>query len=327
MTGTSTPSSSRSLRIISGTAAAACSVLTVTRTSCEPAWARRATWIAVASGSAVSVFVIDWTTIGWADPTRTPPTSTETVDRRRGRRESGLAMGGMGLGPARQDPDDVEAADPDQEREQEGEPDDVGQALGADADPAAEDRLQDDHQHPPAIERWEREAVHEREVGRQDPRDIERQDRPAVEEHVADLGRDPDRSRDRRRRRRVARDLAHEGAEAREDHAEPVDSLLAANRDRARQVAAVGAEEAGLEGRLVADDPERSMRVVDLVGRAKRDRHRHDLAVGSLHGERHGLTDFRPQVREDARFAEELALLAVDRQDRVTGLEAGGRRR
>ena len=66
-------------------AAAASSVLTVTRTSCEPAWARRATWIAVASGSAVSVFVIDWTTIGWADPTRTPPTSTLTVGRRRGR--------------------------------------------------------------------------------------------------------------------------------------------------------------------------------------------------------------------------------------------------
>ena len=50
MTGTSTPRLSRSLRIISGTAAAASSVLTVTRTSCEPAWASRATWIAVASG-------------------------------------------------------------------------------------------------------------------------------------------------------------------------------------------------------------------------------------------------------------------------------------
>src|SRR6185312_7590142 len=120
MIGTSTPRP-RTLRTISGTAAAASSVLTVTRTSSEPAWASLATWIAVASGSAVSVFVIDWTTIGWAEPTRTPPTSTETVARRCGRRESGLAMGGMGLGPARQDPDDVEAADPDQEREQEGE--------------------------------------------------------------------------------------------------------------------------------------------------------------------------------------------------------------
>ena len=37
------------MRTISGTAAAASSVLTVTRTSCEPAWARRATWIAVPS--------------------------------------------------------------------------------------------------------------------------------------------------------------------------------------------------------------------------------------------------------------------------------------
>jgi hypothetical protein len=63
MIGTSTPRP-RTLRTISGTAAAASSVLTVTRTSSDPAWASRATWIAVASGSAVSVFVIDWTTIG-----------------------------------------------------------------------------------------------------------------------------------------------------------------------------------------------------------------------------------------------------------------------
>ena len=93
MTGTSTPRLSRSLRIISGTAAAAASVLTVTRTSCEPAWARRATWIAVPSGSAVSVLVIDWTTTGWADPTRTPPTSTETVGRRTGLSASGRRHG------------------------------------------------------------------------------------------------------------------------------------------------------------------------------------------------------------------------------------------
>ena len=67
MIGTSTPRP-RTLRTISGTAAAASSVLTVTRTSCEPACARRATWIAVASASAVSVLVIDWTTTGWALP-------------------------------------------------------------------------------------------------------------------------------------------------------------------------------------------------------------------------------------------------------------------
>jgi hypothetical protein len=84
MTGTSTPSP-RTLRTISGTAAAAASVLTVTRTSCEPAWASRATWIAEASASAVSVFVIDCTTTGWAEPTRMPPTSTETVGRLAGR--------------------------------------------------------------------------------------------------------------------------------------------------------------------------------------------------------------------------------------------------
>jgi hypothetical protein len=27
--------------------------------------------------------VMDWTTMGWADPTGTPPTSTVTVERRR----------------------------------------------------------------------------------------------------------------------------------------------------------------------------------------------------------------------------------------------------
>ena len=49
-----------------GTAAAAASLLTVTRTSSEPACASAATWMAVASASAVSVLVIDWTTTGWA---------------------------------------------------------------------------------------------------------------------------------------------------------------------------------------------------------------------------------------------------------------------
>src|SRR6478735_10206784 len=114
MIGTSTPRP-RTLRTISGTAAAASSELTVTRTSCEPACARRATWIAVPSASAVSVFVIDWTTTGWAEPTSTPPTSTLTVGRRRGRRLSGLAMA---LFDDAAEPGDVERGDPDEEREQ-----------------------------------------------------------------------------------------------------------------------------------------------------------------------------------------------------------------
>ena len=75
------------------TACAAASVLTVTRTSSEPAWASWATWMAVASGSAVSVFVIDWTTIGWSEPTRTPPTSTVGVERRAPRRDSLMGWG------------------------------------------------------------------------------------------------------------------------------------------------------------------------------------------------------------------------------------------
>ena len=77
------------------------SVLTVTRTSCEPACASCATWIAVASASAVSVFVIDWTTTGWAEPTSTPPTSTVTVGRRRGLGAGpGLAIAARQVGAA-----------------------------------------------------------------------------------------------------------------------------------------------------------------------------------------------------------------------------------
>src|SRR5690606_26977006 len=67
----------------SGIAAAASSLLTVTRTICEPARHREATWVAVLAASAVSVFVIDCTTIGWSDPTFTLPTVAVT-DLRRG---------------------------------------------------------------------------------------------------------------------------------------------------------------------------------------------------------------------------------------------------
>ncbi len=49
---------------MAGTAAAAAGVLTVIRTSSEPARARSRTWAAVAATSAVSVLVMDWTTMG-----------------------------------------------------------------------------------------------------------------------------------------------------------------------------------------------------------------------------------------------------------------------
>ena len=64
--------------LISGTAAArAAGLLTVTRTSSEPASASSTHWAAVAAASAVSVMVIDCTTMGapppiWTSPTRTP---------------------------------------------------------------------------------------------------------------------------------------------------------------------------------------------------------------------------------------------------------------
>ena len=65
-----------------GTALAASSLLTVMRTISEPARARAAICWMVDSTSAVSVLVMDWTTTGADDPTRTPPILTVTDLRR-----------------------------------------------------------------------------------------------------------------------------------------------------------------------------------------------------------------------------------------------------
>src|SRR6478672_229738 len=85
---------------ICGTAAAASSRSTVMRTSSEPARVKAATWAMVPSMSAVSVLVIDCTTIGAPPPTATLPTMTCVVWCRRlgpatsERRDfSGLFMG------------------------------------------------------------------------------------------------------------------------------------------------------------------------------------------------------------------------------------------
>src|SRR5581483_8601863 len=78
MSGASQPASSIRC-LISGTAAAASGRLTVTRTISEPASASSMHCRAVAFASAVSVIVIDWTTIGAPPPTWTWPTFTATV--------------------------------------------------------------------------------------------------------------------------------------------------------------------------------------------------------------------------------------------------------
>src|SRR6266481_2703433 len=64
---------------ISGTAFAAASLLTVTRTNSLPAAWSALTCATVPGMSAVSVLVMDWTTMGRSLPTLTPPTSTNTV--------------------------------------------------------------------------------------------------------------------------------------------------------------------------------------------------------------------------------------------------------
>src|SRR5215467_1586018 len=73
--GTSHPMASRRSRM-RGTCAAASAVFTVTRTISEPARASSATCFAVASASAVSVLVIDWTRIGAPPPMSALPTRT-----------------------------------------------------------------------------------------------------------------------------------------------------------------------------------------------------------------------------------------------------------
>src|SRR5258708_28902837 len=78
MRGTRRPSLS-SCSTIWGTAGAASSLLTVTRTSSDPARASAAHCWTVEGTSAVSVLVIDCTTTGASEPTRTPPTTVVTV--------------------------------------------------------------------------------------------------------------------------------------------------------------------------------------------------------------------------------------------------------
>src|SRR5215813_12130481 len=65
-----------------GRAAAASSLLTVTRTSSDPARASEATCLTVEATSAVSVLVIDCTTTGASEPTRTLPMLQVRVLRR-----------------------------------------------------------------------------------------------------------------------------------------------------------------------------------------------------------------------------------------------------
>src|SRR5690606_39835386 len=81
MIGTSTPCMARR-STIRGTAAADSGLLTVIRTSSEPARHSAAICFAVDATSAVPVLVIDCTTTGASPPTATPPMRTWRVDRR-----------------------------------------------------------------------------------------------------------------------------------------------------------------------------------------------------------------------------------------------------
>src|SRR5580698_11441787 len=73
--GVARPCAARRSRMC-GTAAADSSLLTVTRTSSDPARASALTCATVPSMSAVSALVMDWTTIGALPPMVTAPTFT-----------------------------------------------------------------------------------------------------------------------------------------------------------------------------------------------------------------------------------------------------------
>src|SRR5690606_34907158 len=87
-----------------GTAAADSGLLTVTRTSSEPARQRSATCFTVEATSAVSVLVIDCTTTGASPPTATPPIRTWRVGRRgagpKAQSDSGWTMAWRAAGSA-----------------------------------------------------------------------------------------------------------------------------------------------------------------------------------------------------------------------------------
>src|SRR6476661_2689530 len=321
MIGTSTPRP-RTLRIISGTAAAASSVLTVTRTSSDPAWASRATWMAVASASAVSVLVMDWTTIGWALPTRTPPTSTVTVSRRRGRRRSGVAT--TGLGSAAEAAGDVKAGDPDEEREEEDEPDDVGQALGAQADPPPEQPLEDDHEHPSAIEGREGQDVDDREVRGQQAGDVESDHRPELPEHVADLRRDAHRAGDGWRFGRPMDHGVDEPTETAHDETERLRGAVGTQGDRVQRLVV---DRDGRGGRAEIRDTEGALVGLDGVGAAERHGQPVEATVDALHPELHGLPGPSLERVDDPLVIERPEIAAVDALDDVAGLEADRRGR
>src|SRR5688500_16547605 len=94
MSGAAQPASSMR-RLISGTARAASSTLTVMRTISEPAAASSTHCRAVPAASAVSVLVIDCTTTGAPPPTVTPPMRTACVGRRGASGEASLVTVGM----------------------------------------------------------------------------------------------------------------------------------------------------------------------------------------------------------------------------------------
>src|SRR5580658_1384126 len=172
MMGTRRPclSSSSTMR---GTAAAASSLLTVTRTSSDPARDSAAHCWTVEGTSAVSVLVMDCTTMGASEPTRTPPTTTvtvflrgiiamETISLSRG--ERGTAATTADSSAPAQSLRQVVVDDHDGEQHQEDERGLVDALFDAQADVAPHESFDEKEQDHAAIHNWDRQQVKDAEV-------------------------------------------------------------------------------------------------------------------------------------------------------------------
>src|SRR4051812_23410499 len=158
-------------RTIRGSASASSSFGTATRTTSQPAEASAAICAVVASTSCVLVSVIDWTTTGAPPPIVTPPTEIWRV----------LAICRVSLASAQ--PIQV-VRQPDQEQEQhERDADDRHSLVDLAPDGTAAQPLDERERNVSAVEREQREQVHQGE------READQAEHPEVALRALFLGR------------------------------------------------------------------------------------------------------------------------------------------
>src|SRR5450759_5756812 len=168
MRGTPQPASRRRF-LISGTARAASSTFTVTRTSSEPASASSSTCWTVDATSAVSVFDMDCTTTG-----APPPTCTFPPARRRSR-----GAGGSSLPPSEVDVlQDVEVEDGHHDEEQEDEPCLQEPLLHLEREITPRNGLEERDEDLAAVEERDRQEIQDPELERENAHEQDERRRP-----------------------------------------------------------------------------------------------------------------------------------------------------